>query len=437
MLAILPLALVATLVAAIPHGHKHMHLHARHVGSSNLAGRDELPVDLWTGRCGGDTGLGCEKGSCCSQYGFCGTDPDYCGIGCQFGACDGNATGTAAPAAIASAHAQNASGISVVLATKRVTVTAAHDKPRVYSSALADVQSDAPAFNPAAPTYYQQPTTTLLTRLSSPAAAQTTIPPAYTAPAYTEVISSETEAPQSPTPAAAPTSTQAAAPSQFSATSNEGSGAGLGNSYKMYTGSGEVSAGWPAESEWASFDSAWSANLPTLSASCSQFNVADNTDSENADLKAAITSISSTSGIDSRFILAIIMQESKGCVRAPTTQYSVKNPGLMQSYQGVGTCNPGTAAAPQAVTPCPQSQIEQMIKDGVMGTVADGTSIASALKQAACDDVSKYFKAARIYNSGSVTGNDLSLGVATHCYASDIANRLTGWTSGSSSCTLN
>lgn len=33
------------------------------------------------------------------------------------------------------------------------------------------------------------------------------------------------------------------------------------------------------------------------------------------------------------------MQESGGCVRAPTTNWGVRNPGLMQDHNGVGTRN--------------------------------------------------------------------------------------------------
>ncbi|KAK4370115.1 hypothetical protein RND71_009592 [Anisodus tanguticus] len=28
-------------------------------------------------------GRSCANGLCCSQYGFCGTTRDYCGVGCQ------------------------------------------------------------------------------------------------------------------------------------------------------------------------------------------------------------------------------------------------------------------------------------------------------------------------------------------------------------------
>ena len=48
-----------------------------------------------------------------------------------------------------------------------------------------------------------------------------------------------------------------------------------------------------------------------------------------------------------------------------------------------------------------------------------------------------FYKAARIYNSGSVDpSGKLEKGVATHCYASDVANRLMGWASAPSNCHL-
>lgn len=48
-----------------------------------------------------------------------------------------------------------------------------------------------------------------------------------------------------------------------------------------------------------------------------------------------------------------------------------------------------------------------------------------------------YYRAARLYNSGAIDpSGDLGKGSATHCYASDIANRLVGWTDSQSQCTL-
>lgn len=49
--------------------------------------------------CGGTTGYTCtgsQFGSCCSQYGWCGSSPTYCDNGCQpgFGTCTGSTTTT-------------------------------------------------------------------------------------------------------------------------------------------------------------------------------------------------------------------------------------------------------------------------------------------------------------------------------------------------------
>ncbi|EME86323.1 uncharacterized protein MYCFIDRAFT_101380, partial [Pseudocercospora fijiensis CIRAD86] len=197
--------------------------------------------------------------------------------------------------------------------------------------------------------------------------------------------------------------------------------------YAEYLGTGKPDEGWPTEDSWLSLDQLFEVNQNLMSTSCKQWNVADNSAAEISDLKSSIETVAQSSGVDARFILAIMLQESNGCVRAPTTSYSVTNPGLMQSYQGIGTCNPGTAVAPQPVNPCPASDITQMIQDGTDGTGEGSTSLTAALAKAGTGDVSRYYKAARIYNSGSLDSSGLlQAGVATHCYSSDVANRLLG-----------
>lgn len=176
-------------------------------------------------------------------------------------------------------------------------------------------------------------------------------------------------------------------------------------------------------------DLRFSNNNAILKSSCSQWDVANNSDDEISDLSDAIKSVASSSGVDARFILAIVMQESNGCVRAPTTNYGVRNPGLMQDHDGAGTCNDASVS-----NPCPASEIKQMITDGTEGTTA-GDGLKQVIAQAGTSDVSKYYIAARLYNSGSLaSGGNLGGGIATHCYASDIANRLVGWATGASSC---
>jgi hypothetical protein len=167
-----------------------------------------------------------------------------------------------------------------------------------------------------------------------------------------------------------------------------------------------------------------------MNSSCAQFDAPNNSNDEISNLQSSIETVGNSSKVDPRFILAIVMEESNGCVRAPSTANSVSNPGLMQSHNGTGTCNSGG----RIQNPCPASEITQMIEDGTEGTIS-GDGLEQLLTKIGVTDVSMYYKAARMYNSGSIaaTGN-LGQGGSTHCYASDIANRLTGWATGLSGC---
>lgn len=214
---------------------------------------------------------------------------------------------------------------------------------------------------------------------------------------------------------------------------NDADGAGAGTDvYKFYEGDGTTGAGWPDTTAWVSFSDMFEANKAVMKSSCSSvFGVPDNSDEEISAIHDAIESVAESSKVDHRFILAVIMQESKGCVRVKTTNYGVRNPGLMQDHDGKASCNDG-----QMMTPCPSDTIAQMISEGTGGTDA-GDGLAQGINQAGGADVSAFYKAARIYNSGSIDASgDLGKGIATHCYASDVANRLTGWVSAESACTL-
>jgi hypothetical protein len=169
-----------------------------------------------------------------------------------------------------------------------------------------------------------------------------------------------------------------------------------------------------------------------MNGGCTQFQVAANSIQETEDIGTGIKQVATESGVDSRFILAILLQESNGCVRAPTTNYGVRNPGLMQDHDGSATCNDKGVIQ----NPCPANTIIQMIRDGVAGTPA-GDGLVQTMKQASGSGTSKYYVSARIYNSGSLAASgDLGAGVATHCYVSDIANRLTGWVYAKKACSL-
>ena len=105
----------------------------------------------------------------------------------------------------------------------------------------------------------------------------------------------------------------------------------------------------------------------------------------------------------------------------------------MQSHAGSGSCNNGGVVQ----TPCPDSEILQMIKDGTEGT-SSGDGLAQCLVETGVSDVSMYYRGARIYNGGvgGYNAADLGSGCCTLCYSSDVANRLTGWHTGVSGCSL-
>ena len=204
--------------------------------------------------------------------------------------------------------------------------------------------------------------------------------------------------------------------------------------YRAYNGDGTAAQGWPTEDDWVSFDHMFTANEPNMRVACQAWGVPDNSDAEIATMREQIQSIGDATGVDPRFILAIIMQESTGCVRVITTAYSHNNPGLMQSFNGTGSCNanaaplglPGVAGDGQVQTPCPDSEIRQQILDGTNGTVW-GPGLVQDLAEQGNTDSSRWYRAARLYNGGSIVEGDLSLPCCTASYASDVANRMMGW----------
>lgn len=207
----------------------------------------------------------------------------------------------------------------------------------------------------------------------------------------------------------------------------------MADQYTPYSGDGSASNGWPAQSAWAPYDALWAANLPLVTQSCGWHNWGtNNSPAETAALDRAIRGEAAQSGVDARFILAIVMQESGGCVRAPTTNNGVVNPGLMQSHNGLASC--------AGRTPCPDADIGAMVADGTRGTPSgDGLQQTLARARGAIggspDDARNFYTAARMYNSGSVDYGNLNNGLgSTPCYASDVANRLTGWTLANKAC---
>jgi len=132
-------------------------------------------------------------------------------------------------------------------------------------------------------------------------------------------------------------------------------------------------------------------------------------------VKKWIPIIAYESGVDARVILCIIMQESGGNVRNPTTLSPapdfVKNTGLMQAHNGQ-----------EWDERYPEWCVERMIRDG-----AQGTRFGDGLIQCFHKWDRNWYHACRAYNSGRVNRDDLSDGItATGHYVERVANRLVG-----------
>ncbi|EXJ93839.1 hypothetical protein A1O1_02232 [Capronia coronata CBS 617.96] len=210
------------------------------------------------------------------------------------------------------------------------------------------------------------------------------------------------------------------------------------DTYTFYSGDGSSAAGWPQVSDWLAFDAMFDHLKPYMGQNCIS-NVPGNSPDETEQVRDAVLSVANQTYMDPRFMLAVVMQESNGCVRVVTTVGGNSNPGLMQSFKGKGSCNLGG----QVLSPCPGNVIHQMIVDGTAAPV-DGITLVKALNQATslgvADLAQAFYRAARLYNSGASslpTNGDLGGAPgATLCYSSDIANRLMGWFDGPTACHL-
>ncbi|OAX81627.1 hypothetical protein ACJ72_04026 [Emergomyces africanus] len=164
---------------------------------------------------------------------------------------------------------------------------------------------------------------------------------------------------------------------------------------------------FPPVNEWLSFDELWNINQPIM--------MQYDSPSELDHIKTYIEEAAAQGGVDRAILLAMIMQESTGNVRA--INGDGVTPGLLQALGGPSCL--GTAFGE-----CPESTIKNMIYAGMMGT-GQTEGIAACLKK----NRRQYAFMLRCYNSGSIT-DPLNLDVVkfgTPSYVSDVANRLKGF----------
>lgn len=137
------------------------------------------------------------------------------------------------------------------------------------------------------------------------------------------------------------------------------------DNYTFYSGDGSASDGWPSVLSWISFNDMWTTNQHVMQRSCDiYYNTSNNSADELTNLRYAIKQVAQETRVDHRFILAAVMQETKGCVRAVTSvsQDGVRNPGILQDFKGSYSCNDNG----KVQNPCPHDQILGMIRDGGM-----------------------------------------------------------------------
>lgn len=83
----------------------------------------------------------------------------------------------------------------------------------------------------------------------------------------------------------------------------------------------------------------------------------NDSDTEIALIKSSIETVACEPGVDVRIILCIIIQESGGNIRSLKTDNGVRNPGIVQTHNGV-VFEPGE----------PAGSILQIVRDGTTGT---------------------------------------------------------------------
>jgi hypothetical protein len=107
-------------------------------------------------------------------------------------------------------------------------------------------------------------------------------------------------------------------------TINDHDGIGAGkDTYKLYLGDGSLEAGWPTKEQWVSFEDMFNANKAIMFNSCGWNGWGDNDSGpEVGAIWNAVEQVAAETKVDHRFILAVILQESGGCVRVSVFSFS-------------------------------------------------------------------------------------------------------------------
>ena len=190
------------------------------------------------------------------------------------------------------------------------------------------------------------------------------------------------------------------------------------NDYKCYNG--DITK-YPSLDSWLSFEDLWKVNRPSIAS------INDDDEYIPTYVKDAILTVAKESNVNSRLILAAIMQESSGKASVRCTHSGeIENCGMMQASYDSKSFDSSN----------PKESILQMIREGVQGTSTGGPNkeggpgYAQYLEGLSWVDdawTGNPYAAARAYNSGRVGKNLDVVEYGVESYANDIANRLLGW----------
>lgn len=202
--------------------------------------------------------------------------------------------------------------------------------------------------------------------------------------------------------------------------------------YTRFIGDGGLIGGsdpdtyWPLKNLWITLDDMVAMNRKVMLESCAQYSVESNNDTDINNLRDMIMEVSHDKMVDATFILAIVLQESQGCVRRPNAT----------SKEGLSTLNgvllgKGTAKC-EGLAACQRSTIREMLENGGSGVPeSDLRSLVAAIEKNTDHNPQhslNYYRAAYVYSTAVANiPARFEDAIPRHCYVSDVANRLVGW----------
>lgn len=184
-----------------------------------------------------------------------------------------------------------------------------------------------------------------------------------------------------------------------------------------------LSPEWPGPERWVPFDVMWARQKDNygLGTNCEVFGLRVNTNTENADLRAALVANARRHLVDPRMLLAVALQHSYACVRMQETKdtgWGAKRYGIMGSFGAPEWAGSQCINGSASIAPCDASTVGLMVDDGARCLANIVNSI-----QASDQSTAMWYALGQYYG-----GPQFSLTkVETYYWLNNIYNTLSGW----------